>query len=109
MSWPGLANGDVFRRLQSSRFDFSAVHEIDFNVDFGVWPPSNDAIRWIEQEYQHVTKYPPADDFDGYVQFKIIGTLTYDLVIVTQERVSGAMAAFGGVCESWGVLRAAPQ
>lgn len=109
MSWPNTADGDVFRRLESSRFDFSAVHEIDFNVDFREWPPSNEAIRWLEQEYQHVTVVPPEDDFGGYVEFKIVGALTYELVVVTQDRVSDAMADYGGVCESWGVLQAAPQ
>ena len=39
MSWPETADGDVFRRLQSSQFDFSSLREIDFNVDFEHWPP----------------------------------------------------------------------
>ena len=109
MSWPDTADGDVFRRLQASRFDLNAVHEIDFNVDFGDWPPSNDAIRWLEREYQSVTVNPPVDHFGGCVKFKIVGNLTYDLVVLTQDRVSDAMAVYGGVCESWGVLQDAPQ
>jgi len=109
MSWPETADGDVFRRLQSSQFAFSSVHEIDFNVDFEDWPPSCDAMRWLEQEYGPVSSYPPMDGFGGYVLFKIVGMLTYDLVIVTQDRVSKAMADYGGVCESWGVLESDPQ
>ena len=109
MSWPDTVDGDVFRRLQFSRFDFSAVHEIDFNVDFEEWPPTSDAIRWIKHEYQYVKAFPPADDCGGYVQFKVVGSLTYDLVILTQGRVSDAMAAYGGVCDSWGVLQDAPH
>ena len=104
MSWPETADGDVFRRLESSGFDFSSVYEIDFNVDFAVWPPSVEAIEWLEFEYDSVTTCPESNDTDGYVQFKIVAKLTYDLVIVTQDRVSDAMAQYGGVCESWGIL-----
>ena len=105
MSWPETADGDVFRRLESSRFDFLSAHEIGFNVDFDDWPPSPEAICWLEREYEDVTTYPPSDDFNGYVQFKIVEKLNYDLVVTTQDRVSIAMAQYGGVCESWGVLQ----
>ena len=109
MSWPETADGDVFRRLQASQFDFSSAHEIDFNVDFEDWPPARDAIQWLEREFARIYSFPPTGDFGGYVQFKLVEMLTYDLVILTQDRVSAAMAVYGGVCESWGVLQPAPQ
>ena len=105
MSWPETADGDVFRRLESSGFDFSSEYEIDFNVDFDNWPPPAEAMGWIEREYENVTTYPASDDFNGYVQFKIVEKLTYDLVVTTQDRTSSAVAQYGGVCESWGVLQ----
>ena len=104
MTWPETADGDVFRRLESSQFDFSSVHKIEFNVDFDDWPPSPEAIRWIEREYEDVKAYPPSDNFNGYVQLKIVAKLNYDLIVATQNRVSSAMAQYGGVCESWGTL-----
>jgi hypothetical protein len=109
MSWPETADGDVFRRLQSSQFDFSSAHEIDFNVDFEDWPPPTEAVRWLEKEFKEVTEYPPMNDFNGYLQFKIIGKLNYDFIVSTQDRVSSAMAQFGGICESWGVLHGPPN
>lgn len=105
MSWPETADGDVFRRLQASQFDFSLVNEIDFNVDFEIWPPSPEAMRWLKTEYKHVAEFPAEDHFDGYVQLKVIEKLTYELVLFTQDRISTAMSEYGGVCESWGVLQ----
>jgi len=32
--WPGDVDGDVFRRLDAARFDFSKEGDVDFNIDF---------------------------------------------------------------------------
>lgn len=109
MSWPEDVDGDVFRRLQARGFDFSSPHQIDFDVDFTSWPPPTEAVRWLKKEYGDVQIYEGDEDIDGYVQFKITAILIYDLVISTQRRVSQALAHYGGTCESWGVLHAAPQ
>ena len=105
MLWPSTADGDVFRRLESSGFDFATPHEIDFNVDFDNWPPAQKAVQWLEREYGEVIKHPPLDGSAGYVLIKVIGTLTYALVITTQDRVSRAMAEYHGACDSWGVAQ----
>ena len=105
MSWPETADGDVFRRLEVNRFDFSSAHVIDFNVDFGVWPPAKEAIAWLERKYGPIEIHEPEEDFNGYLSFTIEAKVTYELVISTQEVVSEAMAVHHGVCESWGVLQ----
>ena len=105
MSWPATADGDVFRRLQSSGFDFTSVHEIDFNVDFKDWPAPQSATQWIEREFGNAIQCPFENGFGGYIQFQIVGALTYDLVMSTQARVSQALVEYDGVCESWGVLQ----
>ncbi len=38
MTWPQDADGDVFRQLQKSGFDFTKLYVVDFNVDFAKWP-----------------------------------------------------------------------
>lgn len=105
MSWPAGADGDVFRRTQSSKFDFSSMHEIDFNVDFKHWPPSPEAIHWLQQEFKRVAMHPPEGSSSGYVQFTIVDKLSSELVIATQVRVTSEMSQYGGICESWGVLQ----
>lgn len=104
-TWPSDADGDVFRRLEASDFDFTAEYEIDFNVDFEHWPPHPDAIAWLQSNYPHVEIYKPEDDFSGYVQFKIRSKVNYTLVINTQAEVTRSMQQYGGLCESWGVMQ----
>lgn len=102
--WPDDADGGVFRNLASAGFDFSAQHSVDYNVDFEHWPPANAAIDWLREHFGNVQLHPPSGSMDGYVEFQIVGRLTYEGVTSTQRQVSTAMRPFGGACESWGVM-----
>jgi hypothetical protein len=104
--WPEDADGDVFHRLREHGFDFTQHYAVDYNVDFDAWPPSADAVAWLEREFGQVGLYPPGEDLGGYAEFQVVGPLTYDGVTSIQRRVSAAMERFGGICESWGVLQA---
>ncbi len=46
MDWPNDADGDVFRRLKNSNFDFSKKYTIDFTIDFQFWPTGLVAIYY---------------------------------------------------------------
>ena len=102
--WPSDADGDVLRRLDAMGFDFSKTHTIDFNVDFDEWPPSKKALAVLITEFPRATIYEDEDESDGYVLFKIIDKVSHELVIKIQDRASELVAAYGGRCESWGVL-----
>jgi len=104
--WPEDADGNVFRRLRERGFDFTRHYSVDYNVDFVEWPPSAEAVAWLKREFGSVSLYPPEEDFGGYVEFQVSGSVTYDGVTSIQRRVSAAMEPFGGVCETWGVLHA---
>ena len=108
MSWPANADGDVFRRLKASGFKFEVEYVIDYNVDFESWPPPQAAIAALRTEFPNAKIIEPEDDFGGYVQFQERSRLTYPRVIEVQESVTAAMAQYGGVCESWGVMQEAP-
>jgi hypothetical protein len=90
--------------MQQAGFDFGNPCLIDFNVDFGTWPPAKTAIRELEQRYPSTKVYEPTADDDGYVQFQLFEILSYDLVVRTQKEVTTLMSPYGGSCESWGVL-----
>jgi hypothetical protein len=106
--WPDDADGDVLRRLADHDFDFSAPHLVDYNVDFENWPPSTAAIERLESLYGRISLHPPSHDDCGYAQFQVFAPLTYESVTTVQRQASGAMAPWGGVCESWGVMQDAP-
>ena len=106
--WPEDADGDVFRRLREHSFDFAQPYAVDYNVDFEAWPPSAEAVTWLEREFGRVCLHPPTVDFGGYAQFQVRGPVTYVGVTSIQRRVSAAMMVHGGICESWGVMQPAP-
>jgi hypothetical protein len=102
--WPEDADGGVFRRLASDGFDFSRDWTVDYNVDFESWPPADAALDVLRSEYGQLALFPPDGDGEGYVQFQVVGPVTYERVTSMQRRVSSEMLPFGGVCESWGVF-----
>lgn len=105
--WQDDADGGVFRNLAAAGFDFSAQHSVDYNVDFESWPPPAGAVEWLRADFGELDLHPPSEEMNGYVQSQVLGRLTYEGVTSTQRRVSAAMASFGGVCESWGVMHCA--
>ena len=102
--WPDDADGGVFRRLASAGFDFSKSWSVDYNVDLESWPPPEAALEMLRSTYGDLGLYPPDAHGDGYVQFQVVGPVTYEGVTSTQRRASAAMEQFGGVCDSWGVM-----
>ncbi len=102
--WPEGADGDVFRRLAESGFDFSQEWDVDYNVDFPNWPPSDAALELLRSMHGSISLYAPDEDGGGYVLFQIIGPVTYESVVSIQRRTSSVMQPFGGICESWGIL-----
>jgi hypothetical protein len=103
--WPNDADGDVLRRMKESDFDFSKVQLIDFNVDLKSWPPKQELVDVLIKQYGDIKGYPPSDDFNGYLQFQVKDKVTYELVMRVQEEVTNLTAAYGGICESWGVMQ----
>lgn len=104
MNFPNDVDGDVLRRLEDSGFDFSKTYEIDFNVDFRSWPPSQEALNILAKEYGVIEVFEPEEESEGYVLFNIHSIVSYELIIDTQRKATSLMSTFGGVCESWGVL-----
>ncbi len=105
MNWPNNADGDVFRRLNDSNFNFSIKNTIDFNIDFDNWPPQSDVVNRLQKKYSRIKIIEPDDEYSGYISFQIHNKLTYNLVIRIQKDISELVKPFGGICESWGVMQ----
>ena len=103
-NWPSDADGDVLRRLHAKSFDFSSEHEVDFNIDFEEWPPSPEAIAWLESRYSNVKVHQDEAGISGYIQLRIRARVTYEFVVKTQREVTLGTHEYRGICESWGVL-----
>ena len=104
LTWPNDADGDVFRRLKESGFNFDVPYSIDFNIDFQSWPPSAEFIKLLLNKFKNVEVIEPDGKYSGYILFIVDAKLTYELVMFVQSSVSELASPFGGTCESWGVL-----
>jgi hypothetical protein len=102
--WPDDADGGVFRRLAANGLDVSKSWRVDYIVDFEIWPPPQAALEPLRSMHGELGVYPPEQGDAGYVQFQVVGPVTYEGVTSVQRRASAAMGPFGGMCESWGVL-----
>lgn len=100
MTWPHDADGDVMRRLQADGFDFAREAEIDFNIDFEDWPPSDAAISAVQAAFPTARVHTPGD----YIQLQLVARITYPFVMDMQDRLTRLTTQWGGRCDSWGVL-----
>ncbi|EKE84823.1 ribonuclease E inhibitor RraB [Idiomarina xiamenensis] len=94
----------VLAQLAAEGFDFDKSSIIEFTVEFERWPPQNEAMRLLQQDYPDVQLYPPCDDDAGYVVVRIQQPLSYALVSDTQRQLTRLMAPYGGLCDAWGVV-----
>ena len=110
MNWPNDTDGDVFRSLEKSNFNFEKEYEIDINIDFDHWPLSESEITEIQKLYPNGEIINPAPGKDigngkdiGFVQFQIFSKLDYNFIIEVQKSVTMKVSHMGGWCDSWGV------
>ena len=114
MAWPNDVDGDVFRRLDSLNFDFSATHSIDFNIDFDEWPAPDEAIDLLINLYPNLEIVEPDEEdieegnYLGYILITLRAKLTYELVVNMQTELSNLVEKYNGICNSWGVLTDRP-
>jgi hypothetical protein len=104
MKWPNDADGDVFRQLSQMGMDFSKEYTVDFTVDFETWPANPKAIEALKAKYGTVEVIPPDGDDPGYVLFQLRHLVTYEWVTTVQKEATDLVKAYGGRCESWGVM-----
>jgi hypothetical protein len=104
VNWPDDADGGALRRLLEYGLDFNKPHEIEFQVEFEKWPPSQRALALLKSEFPNVIVYEPEANSAGYVQFTIQDRVTYELVTAIQNKVSLLLRPYGGRCDAWGIL-----
>ena len=104
MTWPNDVDGDVFRQLQRSGFNFGKTYVVDFNVDFVNWPPPHEAVEVLRKKYKELELRPPEDGDIGHIAFQLKGKLSYEWVVRVQREATALVARHGGKCETWGVL-----
>lgn len=105
-SWPNDADGDVLRALEEEGFDFDAVHQVDFQINFERWPPPPQALQFLEKLYGTCAIVEPDEESDGYVEITKRMMVTYEGVISVQEQITTLLKPFTGSCDWWEVRSA---
>lgn len=100
MDWPRDADGDVFRRLRETGFDFSKRVKIDFEVYFPERRSTPQAAQVIAHAFPAAHISPQEDG----LLVQVDSIVTYELVTRMQAELSDLAARFGGACNEWGVL-----
>lgn len=102
-TWPDDADGEVLRLLAEGGFDFSVEVPIEFNVDVEQWPPTEALLAELRKQYGDV-ECVEDEEGDRFVQFIVMGRVSYDLVTSVQRAATELAAPSGGWCDSWGTL-----
>jgi Regulator of ribonuclease activity B len=110
--WPNNADGDVFRRLVESDFDFGKEYVIDINLDFDHWPLTDDEFAYIKSQFPDVQVIHPEPGEDigngidvGFLQFQVKSKLSYKYITELKDKVERKISKYGGWCDSWGVMQ----
>lgn len=103
MNLPNDADGDVIRSLSDHGVDLNVEHIIDFEIDLESWPPNPRLLDALRYEFSLVNPVEPTEEFDGYINLKVKGLVTYDYVTGMQRYLSNLAAPYGGRCQAWGV------
>lgn len=102
-NWPNDADGDILRRLKVDGFDFSMKHDVDFVIDFVDWPPSEEALKFLQSEFSSIRIYFDSEFNAGNVTVTVKSIITYEFVISVQRDINSKLKHLKGWCESWGV------
>ena len=110
MAYPDTASGDVFRRLEAHRFDFSVPHEVEF---FMIFPDEQGAEAVAKgfvaehKEGERLANVETRPGHEGGMELIIAKEMlvTYDNVTQFEAELGKRAAAFGGRLDGWGVLQ----
>ncbi|WP_243372503.1 ribonuclease E inhibitor RraB [Geotalea sp. SG265] len=100
-TWPNDDDGDLLRELEKDGFNFDAVHQVDFQINFERWPPPPQALQFLEKLYGPCAIVEPDEESDGYVEITKRMVLTYEGVVSAKEEITMLLKPFTGYCDWW--------
>lgn len=112
MQFPSDVNGDVFRRMQKSGFDFSKPHDVDFFAIF----PTKAAADLVAKQY--VADHKAGNLFvnieskpasEGGMELLLVKNmlLTHQAITAFEREFEARASAHGGYLDGWGVMQEA--
>lgn len=111
MIFPDDVDGDVFRRMQASGFDFSVPHPVEFFAVFADAEAANRVAEQYIEEHQRggdqLAHVRTTGRENGETELFIAKTMTvtYEAVTAFEARLTERAAQNGGRPDGWGVLQ----
>ena len=110
MSYTDDANGDVFRRMEGSGFDFTKEHVVDFHAVFATEEEADQIARLYLADHKAgdklanvETKPHDAGGMELLLSKRMI--VTYQAVTDFEMLLSRRVATVEGYLDGWGVLQ----
>ena len=110
MQLPADVNGDVFRRMQKSGFDFSKPHDVEF---FAVFRTEEEADA-IAKQYladhragQRLVNIETRPADEGGMELLLVKNmlLTYEGIVDFERKLQERVSTCDGYLDGWGVLQ----
>ena len=110
MQFPQDVNGDVFRRMQKSGFDFSKPHDVEF---FAVFRTEGEADAVAKQYLadhkagQHLVNIETRPASEGGMELLLVKNmlLTYEGIVDFERKLEERVSACDAYLDGWGVLQ----
>jgi hypothetical protein len=110
MTYPDDANGDVFRRMESSGFDFTTPHVVDFHAVFATEAMADQIARMYLADHKAgekltniETKPFPQGGMELTLSKRML--VSYEAVTAFESTLAERVALVDGYLDGWGVLQ----
>jgi len=110
MEYPADANGDVFRRMEASGFDFANEHVLDFHVVFATEEEADRIARMYLADHKAgdklaniETKPFPQGGMELTLSKRML--VTYEAVSAFESKLAERVSHVDGYLDGWGVLQ----
>ncbi|WP_039850638.1 ribonuclease E inhibitor RraB [Grimontia indica] len=107
MEYPDDDIGDVFRRMEASKFDFSKEHIVDFYAVFATEDGADRVARMFVADECRYTNIETRPYDEGGMELEISKKMlvTYDSICELQELLAERVGMVRGYLDGWGVMQ----
>lgn len=110
MKYPDNVNGDVFRRMEESGFDFSVEHVVDFFAVFATETEADQVARMYLADHQAGDRFKnietrPHDEGGVELTLSKQMLVTYEKITAFEQKMAERVSTVEGYLDGWGVLQ----
>lgn len=110
MQFPNDVTGDVFRRMEQAKFDFSTAHDVEFFSVFRTEAEADSVANLYLADHKtgnRLKNIETRPHQTGGMELLIVKTMfvTYENVTAFESVLANRVAKYDGYLDGWGVLQ----